>query len=147
MIGDAAAATGHPVEEMGQAVGRLYAFIRDGQPLARAVTQLRNMGVITPEVAQKLQDLQAAGKSNAEIWAEVEAQLGRYKGAMAETAKTGEGLMGAIKSRWDNIVRQFGQALEEEAKGGLKSMADAAKELEESETIAVWASKAVAALN
>ena len=147
MIGDAAAATGHPVEEMGQAVGRLYAFIRDGQPLARAVTQLRNMGVITPEVAQKLQDLQAAGKSNSEIWAEVEAQLGRYKGAMAETEKTGDGLMGAIKSRWDNIVRQFGQALEEEAKGGLKSMVDAAKELEESGTIEVWASKAVAALN
>ena len=77
LIGDAAAATGHPVEEMGQAVGRLYAFIRDGQPLSKAVAQLRNMGVVTPEVAQKLQDLQAAGKSNAEVWAEVENALGR----------------------------------------------------------------------
>lgn len=147
LIGDAAAATGYPVEELGQAVGRMYAMIRDGQPLSRAVTQLRNMGVITPEVAQKLQDLQAAGKSNAEIWSEVEAQLGRYKGAMAETEKTGDGLIGAIQSRWQNIVRQFGQALEEEAKGGLESVVDAAKELEESGTIEVWARKAVAALN
>lgn len=147
LIGDAAAATGHPIEEMGQAVGRLYAFIRDGQPLSRAVMQLRNMGVITPEVAQKLQDLQAAGKSNAEIWAEVEAQLGRYKGAMKETEATGEGLMVAIKSRWDNIVRAFGNALMDDAKGGLTAVADAAKELEESGSLELWASKVVAALH
>lgn len=141
MIGDAAAATGYPIEEMGQAVGRLYAFIRDGQPLSRAVMQLRNMGVITPEVAQKLQDLQAAGKSNAEIWAEVEAQLGRYKGAMSETEKTGEGLMGAIKSRWDNIVRAFGLAFADTAKEGMGAVLDKAKQLEEDGTLEVWATK------
>lgn len=141
MIGDAAAATGRTVEEMGQAVGMLYAFIRDGQPLSRAVMQLRNMGVITPEVAQKLQDLQAAGKSNAEIWAEVEAQLGRFKGAMAETEKTGEGLMGAIESRWDNIVRAFGMAWADEAKGGMQTVLDKMKEIEEDGTLAVWAAK------
>lgn len=147
MIGDAAAATGYPIEEMGQAVGRLYSFIRDGQPLSRAVMQLRNMGVITPEVAQKLQDLQAAGKSNAEIWAEVEAQLGQYKGAMKETEATGEGLIGAIKSRWDNIVRAFGNALMDDAKGGLDAVNQAAKELEESGDIEVWANKVVEALH
>lgn len=146
MIGDAAAATGHPIEEMGQAVGRLYAFIRDGQPLSRAVMQLRNMGVITPEVAQKLQDLQAAGKSNAEIWAEVEAQLGRYKGAMSETEKTGEGLMCAIKSRWDNIVRAVGHAFEDTAKDGMGEVLTAMDDLEQSGAIESWATAAVAAL-
>lgn len=146
LIGDAAAATGYPIEEMGQAVGRLYAFIRDGQPLSRAVMQLRNMGVITPEVAQKLQDLQAAGKSNAEIWAEVEAQLGRYKGAMSETEKTGEGLMGAIKSRWDNIVRAVGHAFEDTAKDGMGEVLAAMDDLEQSGAIENWATKAVAAL-
>ena len=145
LIGDAAAATGHPIEEMGQAVGRLYAFIRDGQPLSRAVAQLRNMGVITPEVAQKLQDLQAAGKSNAEIWAEVEAQLGRYKGAMAETEQTGNGLMSAIKSRWDNIVRAFGTAFEDTAKGGMSEMLSAMDELEKSGAVEEWAESAIGA--
>lgn len=146
MIGDAAAATGYPIEEMGQAVGRLYAFIRDGQPLSRAVMQLRNMGVITPEVAQKLQDLQAAGKSNAEIWAEVEKQLGRYKGAMSETEKTGEGLIGAIESRWDNIVRSFGKAFEDTAKGGMTEVLDKMKQIEEDGTLEVWASKVAEAM-
>lgn len=146
LLGDAAAATGHPIETMAQAVGYLYASIRDGQPLSRAVMQLRHMGVITPEVAQKLQDLQAAGASNAEIWAEVESQLSRYKGAMAETEKTGEGLVGAIKTRWDNIVRAFGNALMKDAKGGLDAVNKAAKDLEESGDVEVWANKVVGAL-
>ena len=145
MIGDAAAATGRPIEEMGQAVGRLYSFIRDGQPLSRAVMQLRNMGVITPEVAQRLQDMQAAGKSNVEIWAEVEKQLKRYNGAMAEVEKTGEGLMSAIKSRWDNIVRSLGDAFSDTAKGGMAEVLDAAKELEEDGSIGLWARKTVEA--
>ena len=146
MIGDAAAATGQPVENMGHAVGRLYAFIRDGEPLSRATMELRNMGVITPEVASKLQELQEAGADNATIWAEVEAQLKRYKGAMAETEKTGDGMISAIQSRWDNIVRVFGQAFQETAKDGLGKFLDAAKNLEESGTLEVWADKAGRAL-
>lgn len=146
LVGDAAAATGIPIETMGQMVGRLYALIRDGQPLSRGVMQLRNMGVITPQVAQKLQDLQSAGESNVKIWQEVEAQLLRYKGAMAETEKTGEGLVGAISSRWDNIVRQFGDAFSVTAKDGMSEVLDKMKELEEDGTIAVWADRAVSAL-
>lgn len=146
LIGDAAAATGKPVEEMGHAVGRLYSFVRDGQPLSRAVMELRNMGVITPEVAQKLQDMQKAGAKTTEIWAEVEKALGRYSGAMKATEQTGEGLMGAIQSRWDSVVRTFGQALEDEAKGGLKSVLDQMKEIEEDGTLAVWAEKVKSAV-
>jgi len=141
LIGDAAAATGKPIEEMGHAVGRLYAFIRDGQPLSRAVMELRNMGVLTPEVAQKLQDMQKAGAKTTELWEEVEKALNRYNGAMKATEQTGEGLMGAIQSRWDSVVRTFGQALEDEAKGGLKGVLDQIKEIEEDGTLAVWAEK------
>ena len=143
MIGDAAAATGKPIEEMGHAVGRLYAFIRDGQPLSRAVTELRNMGAITPEVAQKLQDLQKAGASNIEIWAEVEKQLKRYSGAMKEVEETGEGLMGAIKSRWDNMVRSLGETFSDTAKGGLTELLDKVKELDEAGHIQKWAHSAL----
>lgn len=139
MVGDAAAATGVPIEEMGQAVGRLYAFIRDGQPLSRATTQLRNMGVLTPEVAAKLDDLQKAGKSNAEIWAEVEKALGKYNGAMAATEGTGEGLIAAISTRWDNIVRSFGIAFSDSAKGGMTEVLDKMKELEKDGSIEIWA--------
>lgn len=141
LIGDAAAATGQPIEQMGHAVGRLFAIIRDGQPISRATMQLRNMGVITPEVAAKLDDMQKSGASAAEMWAEVEKALGKYNGAMKETEQTGDGLVGAIKTRWDNIVRAFGEAFADTAKDGMGALLDKAKELEESGTLAVWASR------
>lgn len=147
MIGDAAAATGKPVEEMGQAVGRLFAVIRDGQPLSRATMQLRNMGVITPEVAAKLDEMQKAGKSATEIWTEFEKALSKYNGAMKETEQTGDGLMGAIKSRWESIVRSFGDAMSDTAKDGLGAVLDKIKELEEGGDLEVWARKAVDAFH
>ena len=145
LIGDAAAATGQPIEEMGHAVGRLFAIIRDGQPISRATMQLRNMGVITPEVAAKLDEMQKAGRSTAEIWGEVEAALGRYSGAMKETEQTGEGLIGAIKSQWDNVVRSFGDAFSDTAKDGMGSLLDKMKELEKDGSVGTWAEKAVEA--
>jgi len=147
LVGDAAAATGQPIQSLAHEVGRAYAIIRDGQPLTRATMALRNMGVLTPEVAQRLQDLQDAGRSNAEIWAELEGALKRYKGAMEETEQTGDGLMGAISSQWDNSLRTFGAALLETAKDGLGGLLDKMKELNEDGTIGAWAEKTVEAFN
>ena len=143
MIGDAAAAIGAPVENLGHAVGRLYALIRDGQPIGRAALELRNLGILTPEVVKRLDEMQKAGKSSVEIWGEVENALKRYKGAMNETQETGEGLISAIKTRWDNIVREFGDAFADAAKGGMSEVLDTMTKLEESDAIGEWADEAV----
>lgn len=141
LIGDAAAATGQPIQNLAHEVGRAYAIIRDGQPLTRATMSLRNMGVLTPEVAQKLQDLQDAGASTTQIWGELEGALKKYKGAMEETEKTGDGLIGAIQAQWDDSLREFGAACLETAKDGLGGLLDWMKQLREDGTIAVWANK------
>lgn len=147
LVGDAAAATGQPVEQMANEFARAYAIIRDGQPITRAVAGLRNMGAITPAVAEKLEDMQKAGASNVEIWRELEAQLSRFKGAMEETEQTGEGLIGAIGSRWDNAVRAFGMSMLDASKEGLSVLLDNMKKLEEDGTLAVWADKVGQAMN
>ena len=141
MVGDAAAATGQPIENLAHEIGRAYAIIRDGQPLTRATMGLRNMGAITPEVAEQLDNLQKAGASNAEIWGVLTGELKKFKGAMDETATTGEGLMGAIQSQWDDAVRTFGGALLETSKSGLSLLLEKLKELNEDGTINVWADK------
>ena len=141
LVGDAAAATGQPLETLAHEVGRAYAVIRDGQPISRAVMGLRNMGAITPEVAAKLDDMQKAGESNYEMWQVLEEQLKRFKGAMEETEQTGDGLIGAIGSRWDNAARAFGDAFMDVAKGALTELLNKMKQLEEDGTIAVWADK------
>lgn len=110
----------------------LYATIRDGQPVGRAAGQLRNIGVLTPELVKRLDEMQKAGASSVEMWEEVVKALEKFKGAMEATEDTGNGLVGAISSRWDNIVRQFGDAFTDTAKGGMKDALDAMKELEDS---------------
>lgn len=147
MIGDAAAATGRPIESVSHAVGRLYSAIRDGQPISRAAMELKNMGILTPAVVQSLTDMQDKGASIVEVWGEVENALMRYNGAMAETEQTGDGLVASISTRWDNAVRAFGFAFQDTAKDGVRELSDALKELEESGTIERWASAAGAALS
>ncbi len=142
LVGDAAAATGQPIQNLAHEVGRAYAIIRDGQPLTRATMGLRNMGAITPEVAQRLEDLQKSGASNLEVWQELEKALGKFKGAMEETEQTGEGLMGAISAQWDDAVRTFGGALLDTVKDGLALLLEKMKELNQDGTIAVWADRA-----
>ena len=142
MIGDVAAATGKSIETISHEVGRAFAFIRDGQSLSRALMPLINLGVITPEVSKKLQDLQAAGASSVTMWREVEAALGRFSGAMAETEKTAEGLLGAIGAQKDDILREFGAALLDVTKGGLQFLLEKMKELRESGSITEWAKRA-----
>lgn len=143
LVGDAAAATGQPIEALAHEVGRAYAIIRDGQPLTRATMSLRNMGVITPEVAAKLDDLQKSGATNAEIWAEFERSLGKFNGAMEETAQTGDGLTGAISSQWDKAVRTVGQSFSGAAKRGLGRLLEKLKQLNDDGSIAAWADMAV----
>lgn len=141
LVGDAAAATGQPIQNLAHEIGRAFAIIRDGQPLTRATMGLRNMGVITPEVAARLDELQKAGASNIEIWNEMEKALGKFKGAMEETEETGEGLMGAISAQWDDAVRSFGEAFMDTAKGGMGLLLEKLKELNEDGTIELWAEK------
>ena len=131
-VGDAAAATGVDVATMGHEVAKLYAYIRDGQPLSRAVMALRNMGVISPEVAQKLQDMQKAGKSSVEIWQEFETALNRFSGAMKNVESTSQGLIGTIGTRFSNIWRQFAAQLNGEVAPALKKVADGMKAVEDS---------------
>jgi len=137
LIGDAAA----PIESLAHEVGRAYAIIRDGQPLTRATMALRSMGVLTPEVAARLDELQKSGASTTEIWGELETALKRYKGAMEETEQTADGLMGAIKSQWDDTLREFGAACLETSKDALGGLLEWMRKLREDGSIAVWADK------
>ena len=147
LVGDAAAALGQPVEGLANLVGRAYALIRDGQPIQRAGMMLRNVGAVTPEVVAKLQDMEKAGASNIELWRELEKELGRFKGAMADTEQTADGLMGAIQAQWDDAVRSFGEAFLDAAKGGMSTLLEHMKRLNEDGTIEEWAAETEDALN
>lgn len=86
-------------------------MIRDGQPISRMVVQLRNLGLITPEVAAELNDMQKTGASNVEIWNKLQDALGKFSGAMADTENTVNGRLGALQSAWDDAAREIGASV------------------------------------
>ena len=143
MIGDAAAATGQPLQTVAHEVGRAYAVIRDGQPITRATMALRNMGIITPAVAAKLEEMQSSGQSTAEMWKTLTVEIGKYKGSMAETEKTADGMLGALGSQCENLKRTFSTAFLDISKNAIGKLTNAIKDLCESGDIELWLEKVV----
>lgn len=97
LLGDAAAATNAPIEDLGFWTGRLYAALKGGQPFGEAAMRLQEMAVLTPEARQQMEAMQAAGKSTEEIFAVFQGRLGEFSGAMVAQSNTWGGLTSSIK--------------------------------------------------
>lgn len=147
LIGDAAAAVGEPVDSVADAVGKFYAQLRDGEPIDKAAMQLKNMGIITPATVKQLKNLQEAGASSIDIWDELTESMKKHEGAMAETEQTGAGMVAAIGSQWDNIVRKFSDTLAGAANGPMQRILDWLKQIQNDGSVEKWANRTVNALN
>ncbi len=146
LVGDTAAAVGGNVDEMAMWIGRAYAMIQAGKPFGEAAMRLTELGALTPEVRQKMEDLQAAGASNSEVWDALVAHLETFGGAMKDLSKTGEGMMSTLEDNWTAAVREFGQAFMDSAKDSIGFLINKLAELQASGAITEWAEKAKAAL-
>lgn len=146
LVGDTAAAVGANINDLGFWIGRIYAAIKGGQPFGEATMRLMELGVITPEIRTKMEDLQAAGASNAEIWSVLETRLASFSGGMKTLSETGDGLTSTLKDNWTEAVRSFGQALEPIAKTEIKNLIESIQRLNSDGTVAVWATRMISAL-
>ncbi len=93
LIGDAAAATGAPIQDLGMWTGRLYAQLQAGKPFGEAAQRLTELAVLTPQARAEMEDLQKSGASAREIFERFEGTLGDFTGAMAKQADTWTGLL------------------------------------------------------
>ena len=96
------------------------------------------MGLITPEVAAKLNEMQKAGSSNIEIWNTLEGSLKKYDGAMKETESTVNGAIGALGSAWDDAIRSFGEQTNDALAGPLNDLAQWIHELDDDGVFESW---------
>jgi hypothetical protein len=147
LIGDAAAAVGQPLEDVSFWIGRIYANLKGGQPFGEAAMRLQEMGLVTPEVRTKMESLQKAGASNIEVWKVLQDRLAEFNGGMKELSLTGDGLVSTLQDNWSAAIRAFGQAMSEQAKGGIKELSDALTRLVETGEVDVWASRTVKNVN
>lgn len=146
LVGDAAATSGKSIDEVAFWVGRAYSAIQAGLPFGEAGMRLQEMAILSGDARNKMDELTAAGATNAEIWAVLQGELEKFNGGMEELSKTGEGLVSTLKDNWKLALGEFGKAFTDIAKNDIKGLSDALSRLKEDGTIAVWADRAVEAL-
>ncbi|OGC95316.1 MAG: hypothetical protein A2W25_05210 [candidate division Zixibacteria bacterium RBG_16_53_22] len=124
LIGDAAAATNAPIDELGFWTGRLFSQLQAGKPFGEAAARLSELAVISPQARAQMEELQAAGASADEVWAAFTGDLGRFSGAMEKQASTWKGLTSTIKDAIDLTIAKALKPFFELAEQGLAGLID-----------------------
>lgn len=96
LFGDAAAATGQPINEVAFWMSRAYAAIQAGKPWGEAAQRLGEMGIVTPKVRTKLEEMAASGAKGSDVWQALTGDLGKFSGAMERQAETFDGQMSTL---------------------------------------------------
>ena len=91
-IGDVAAATNQSIEDTAFWVGKLFNFLQNDRPVANLLFRLTDVGIVSAELANELERLEAQGAGFGQKWAAVTKELERAKGGMDEEAKSLGGL-------------------------------------------------------
>lgn len=124
LLGDAAAATNAPIDELGFWVGRLYSNLQAGQPFGEAAMRLQELAILSPQARQEMEALQKAGASAAEIFTVFQGDLGKFSGAMEKQAGTWAGLASTITDKVNLMLAEGFEPLFESVKEGMEGMAE-----------------------
>lgn len=129
MVGDAAAITGQPLEEIGLHIGRLFNAITSGTSAGESVNRLQELGLMTGTVKREfetLADAQKKGKepimSQAQAMEKLKGVLSATEGAMARLAGTTDGKLSNMKDNVSKLEVAFGKGFN----NGLRNALDAA---------------------
>ncbi|EIQ01048.1 hypothetical protein OpiT1DRAFT_05612 [Opitutaceae bacterium TAV1] len=127
-VGDAAVATGTPITEMADKIGRLYNSLQAGRSIDKISFQMQYMGLATEELIAKLEALEQTGAGFSEMWAEVDKVLARTTGGMTNAKSLDD-----YKTRLDEATavmeRAFGEPFVDAQTRSLDILAKAARNL------------------
>lgn len=96
-VGDAAATSGQPINEVGMWVARLYSGLKAGQPVGEATQRLMEMGVMSGQVRAKVAELAAGVEGGRGAWEYYSKELDKNNGAMEKMASTWAGVTSTFK--------------------------------------------------
>jgi len=122
MIGDAAAASNKPIEELAMWFGRLYDGIGSNRPVGEALMRLQELGIVSGNVRSKIEDLQKANANSADVWGVVVNAMRRYEGMTERVAQTSAGRLSTLRDNWEAVRREVGE-------GALPALDDAVEDL------------------
>lgn len=141
LVGDAAAATGRPLEEVAMWVGRLYAGLQSGTPVGEATVRLLEMGLISGTTARKLNELAESGQGAGQAMTILRDTFGRLGGAMADQSQTFSGLLSTLKDTFNMALADIGKPLFDGLKQGIGELIPVVEGI--GEKISAWVSIAI----
>jgi hypothetical protein len=115
LVGDVAAMSGRPFEEMAMHIGRLYDGLKNNRPVGESLMRLSEVGAISGELRGKIEDLVAAGNGKM-AWDAAAAGLGRFSGAMDKLSATLGGLFSTLRDGVNALFRAVGEPIIQELK-------------------------------
>lgn len=135
LVGDLASTANVPFEEMGTTVGRLYSAMQAGRPMGEAAARLQELGILSGDVRTKLEDMQEAGASGAEMWQVFQDATKNTNGMMEKQSQTFEGMLSNFSDFTNGAIRTIGAPLFEAAKQGLGKVLELLQSPEAQSTI------------
>ncbi len=124
LVGDAAAATNAPINELAFLVGRMYTAIQAGRPFGEAALRLQELAVLTSDARNRMEDMQKQGADAGEVWAVLTTDLGRFGGAMEKQADTFQGLSSTFKDALAIMAAEATRPAFEQGKETLRGLID-----------------------
>jgi hypothetical protein len=121
LVGDIAAGTNQPFEEVATTIGRLYDGLQSGRPVGEAMQRLQELGAVSGETRTQIEELSKAGK-NTEAWLVAEEALNRFNGSMKLQSGTWNGLLSTLSDSITNAYAKFGAPIIDKLKPYLQGI-------------------------
>lgn len=115
MVGDIAAGTGRPFQEVAMWVGRLYDAMQSGRPFGEATMRLQEMGAMSGNSRARIEQLAKAVKDGtmtmADAWDLAQGEFGQFSGLMQKQSGTLEGMLSNLADTVGQKMAGIGEAL------------------------------------
>ncbi len=112
LVGDVAAGTVQPFEDVAMWFGRLYDGMASGRPIGEATSRLQEMGAISGESRARLEQLADSGRHISEIWPLAAKEFDRFAGLMEKQSKNLRNIMLGTKTFFtENVIKRWGQGV------------------------------------
>jgi hypothetical protein len=108
LVGDAAAIAQQPFPDVAMWVGRLYDGLQSGRPVGEATMRLQEMGLISGEVRNRIEELQKSGAAGPAVWDAARRALSRFSGGMEMQSKTWIGKMSNLSDAIGQVMVKLG---------------------------------------
>ena len=115
MVGDIAAGTNTDYLSVATWIGRMYSAMKGGRPIGEMAAALQEMGALSAEGRNRLEELAESGEDISTLWPKVTKEFERFDDTMKKQADNLGNLLLGVKSFINNnFLKRIGEGISDE---------------------------------